>query len=291
MKRAAEILEFLAKPETPNSVLIAPSAPPVTRAVGGGMDVALNILLDAGDVYDTIAALMAQAGHTSEETMRPAGTFPVVVPGVGRFRVQFSTQRGSKVARISFIPFITPTLESLVADANVVSRLYAIVESGDAGMMLVTGPDPSSNSALVYALIRRLNERKRLVVYVIERELTYLVSHAESIVIQAELGTDIATFEQGIEAAFVFSPDILFLGDLWPSDDVPGLRHAAGADLLTIVSSVSISAPPFHDAWTPGPGMAGAATRQYPQFSVQVTPQGGGRLDVTLESAPTSSPT
>ena len=272
MKRSAEIIAYLSKPDTARSVLLAPNAPPVTRTATG-VEVVLNVVLDGGDIYDTLKALHIQAGGREDEPLRDSGAFSFAVPAIGRFRVHYATQRGTKVARIAVIPFNIPSLAECCADAADAQRLSTLIRSSRTGIIAVHGPHSAANNTLVYALLRDLNESQRLVIYAVERTLTYLIAHGESIVIQTELGADVASLEQGIVNALVFDPSVLFVGDVRPTDSVPSLTHAVGAGVLTIVSSVSIPGATLLQQYLPAAPADGAAT-------------GGPNLRCVVEVAP-----
>ena len=97
MNRSQDIIAYLKQADTPNTILIAPNAPPVGRRPNE-VEVALNMVLDAGDVYDTVKAFMNLGGVPEEALTKDSQTFSVPMDDVGRFRVSHATQRGSKVA-------------------------------------------------------------------------------------------------------------------------------------------------------------------------------------------------
>ncbi len=281
MRRSSEILEYLARTDTPNAVVLAPNAPPVSRSPGE-IRVALNILMDAGDVYDTLQGFVMEAGLNTDGPLPPQGSFPLVVAGTGRFRVQYTTQRGSKAARISYIPFRPVALDDVVADTTIAQRLRDDVRPTDAGLIYVSGRDAPANAAIAYALIREWNDHARLVICTVERELTHLVAHANSIVIQSEVGADVPSFEQGIENALMFSPDVLYLGDPRPTDAMPGLADAAERPMRTIVTSVSAHPDRFLTIWRRAIGADNHDAAPTVHWHVRVTAPPAGPLQVTL---------
>ncbi|MCE9614976.1 MAG: Flp pilus assembly complex ATPase component TadA [Lentisphaerae bacterium] len=279
MKRAAEIIEYLSRPDASHAVLLAPNAPPVTRTFRG-VEVALNVVMDAGDIYDTLKALLSMAGHHDEEPVRESGTFSFSMPSVGRFRVHYATQRGSKVARVAVIPYTIPDLAHVCADPEAARQASAVVGSAKSGIIAVTGPDGTCNNALVYALLRELNQSQRFVIYIIERALTFLVAHGESIIIQTELGSDIDTLEKGLANAFMFEPNVVFVGDVRATDSIPSLMHAVGAGMLTIVSSVAITGEHMINQYAPQSLAGGTVSDAFVRCAIRVTPLADGRLAV-----------
>lgn len=240
MNRSKEIIEYLKQEGTPNTVLIAPNAPPVGRRPKE-VEVALNMVLDAGDVYDTIRAFMDLAGIPEDELLSDSRTFAVPMDDVGRLRVSFTTQRGSKVATITLVPFILPPMEDMFANPEAAQDYVKLVCSNRGGLLAVTGTNTVANSTFAYAMIREANQSRRMVIYTIERALTCLLAHSESITIQSEIGSDMASINAGLENAEKFTPDLIYVEDVRPSDDITALTHAVGAGVTSIASSISMS--------------------------------------------------
>jgi len=280
MNQTAAILDYLAKCETPCVVLLAPNAPPVRRTERG-VEVALNAVLDAASVADTLDGLAAKTDKGKLD-FDENGTFCFGVPDVGRIRVSYATQRGSRIVSVANIPFRVPRLDDVCDDSSAANRLVKIVSSGQMGMLAVTGPSLLSNSMLVYALLQEVNQTKRSIIYILERRLTYLMAHADSIVIQSELGRDVKSLQEGLESASLFDPDTIFAGDIRLTDDLPGLRHAVASSIFAVVSSVSVTAEALFDRFCPKPGEGGVAARLYSRSKVNVLPAPGGKLSVTL---------
>ena len=238
MNRSAELIDHLAHEGAPDEIIIAPGAPPVTRSVNG-VQLALNIVLDPGDVADTLIALRERSPTAQGQPLAAFGTFSFGVRDVGRLRVSYSTQRGSKAFRVIRVPFTEPETEDVCEDSVMITDLAETISSGGAGLIGVFGPSAVANATFVYAVLRAVNGKARKVIHILERSLTYLMAHDNSIVIQAEVGSDVETMEDGVRNALLLDPDILYIGDICPSDAVPSLAHAVESCNFTIVSSVS----------------------------------------------------
>lgn len=238
MNRSAELIAHLAEEDAPDEIIIAPSAPPVTRSVNG-VQLALNIVLDPGDVADTLIALRERSPAAQGQPLSAYGTFSFGIRDVGRLRVSYSTQRGSKAFRIIRVPFAEPETEDVCENSAMITDLAKMIASGEGGLVGVFGPSAVANATFVYAVLRAVNSSARRVIHILERSLTYLMAHDNSIVIQAEVGSDVDTIEEGVRNALLLDPDVLYVGDIWPSDNVPSLSHAIEACSFTIVSGVS----------------------------------------------------
>ena len=281
MNHAVAILDYLAKCETPCVLLLAPNAPPVRRTERG-VEVALNMVLDPSSVADTLDGLARQAPAYMRDGLSDSGTFCFGVPNVGRMRVSYATQRATRVISVSNIPFRVPRLETLCDDHAATNRLVEVMATGQMGMLAVTGCSTLTTSMLVYALLQEINQTRRSIIYILERHLTFLMAHADSIVIQSELNKSVKTLEEGMENAFLFDPDILFVGDVHMSDEVPSIRRAVISGVLTFVSSVTTDADALLDQFCPKTGQPGVGTRRYVRGKVNVQSAPDGKLSLSL---------
>ena len=85
-------------------------APPVDRTADG-LRIALTRVLDPSDVADTLSTLLAKASVPGG--LAAAGNFSFGIKGVGRFRVTYITQRGSKVVSIARVRIGVPDIAAL----------------------------------------------------------------------------------------------------------------------------------------------------------------------------------
>jgi twitching motility protein PilT len=218
--------------------------------------------------------------------MPPSGSFSFGVPEVGRFRVSYLTQRGSKAFRVIRVPFRVPSPSEACEDADCMRRLTDAILSRQPGILAITGTSVIANSKLAYSLLRVANEKIRTVVFVVERSLTFLIAHGNSLVVQCELGNDVPTLEAGIRSAFLLEPDILFVGDIWPGDEMPSLTRAVEAGVFTLLSSVAMSGEEmlgrFHargsDVSRLGPNELRAAAQVIPAAAGKIAVRLSGRL-------------
>jgi twitching motility protein PilT len=239
MNRSGELIDYLSRTRDCGRVIIAPNAPPVTRQ-GRELTVALTRVLDASDVADTLMALRERAAG-GEGELGDVGQFSFGLRDVGRFRVHYLTQRGSRVISITRIPFASEDIETVCSTPQALKPLLDNLESGQQGIVVIGGTSDAANSRLGYAILRSINLASRHVLYVIERELTYLMSHENSIVIQSELGSDAATFAEALEGAMRFAPDVVYMGGAGePADILPAAR-ASHAGIFVIVSSSRVA--------------------------------------------------
>jgi twitching motility protein PilT len=284
MNRSKEILNYLSMATTPKVVLVAPNAPPVSREADG-ICIAMDFVFSAQDASDTLMAFRTLAPAAEAPVLDLSGTFSFGVQKVGRFRVTYGTQRGSRVFSIGLIPFVIPELDKICQDRAVADRIVALLSAPGGGALAVFGPSALSNSMLVYACLQKVNESMRKVIYVLERSLTFLLSHDESIILQSEVSTDLHSLEEGLRDAFRFEPHIAYVGDIWPTDDLPSLVPLAESGVFTILSSVSMNGQMLLDR-TESPLTAGRPRSATRRAIVKVFPAKGERLSIDFAQPP-----
>lgn len=281
MNRASEIIDYLSEPQNPDILILAPMAPPVSR-IDGEISIALSSVFDAQDVNDTLAAFRTRAlASSAEAAMGMSGSFSFGIRNVGRFRVNYATQRGSRIMSIVRIPHEIPTIESLCEDDSVHTRAMALLETGGPGLLSICGPSAVNNALFSYALISSINHAHRKVLYVIERTLTFLVKHENSIVIQCELNTDVRSMAEGVNVSSLFEPDIMYVGDVKPADDLDGITRAIENGVLVMLSSVMLNPQALHKRYFPPTAHVGEE-RSFTASAFTLQPNGTGKLSATF---------
>lgn len=246
MDYTKRIFAYFGEDESRSHIVIAPSAPPIEQSPSG-IKVALEAVLDDNDITDTLLGLRTYGGDMTKLAPHSAAdmpsmlseTFCLSIRGVGRFRVSYLTQRGSKAITISRIPFVVPSVGDLNLEAPTTERLLRVLQDQKGGIVAVFGPSPEANSKVVYSLIKEVNSKDRSVILVLERELTHLMRHDNSIVVQRELGSDCMSIDDGIREGLEMSPQIIFVGDLLVTDRLPSLVRAAETQASVIISVVA----------------------------------------------------
>ncbi|MDP6490668.1 MAG: ATPase, T2SS/T4P/T4SS family [Kiritimatiellia bacterium] len=236
MDHRQDIEKLLATNRDLSELVIAPNAPPVSRTIAG-CKLAMNVVFSPADVKQVLQRLHRAAFPANAPERGASGSFCLGIQDVGRFRVTYMTQRGSQVLRIVRVPLDIPALDSVCEDADLAAQLTALVSSFEPGVILFHGPSSAANSMFIYALLDEVNKSQRGIIYIMERALSYLMSHHVCIAVQTELITDVQTMEQGIANAFLFDPDIAYIGDLHATDEVPSFGVLLDAPVLTLVSS------------------------------------------------------
>lgn len=241
MNRSQDILDYLTAEESPSTVVLAPNAPPVVHAQGE-VRVILPMILTAGDVFDTLLALKAMTSKRELDPASASGIFSISLRKVGRVRVTYLTQRGSKVVTVARIPFDIPDLARVCASDAQAGELLQRAQNRSTAIIAISGPDPVLNSTLAYALLDKLNQSGRSIIGIVENPLTYLMAHRNSIVVQCEVGTDSESLKEGVDAVLVLAPRILFVGGIRALEELSVMDCAVQDGRLILMTSSAVDA-------------------------------------------------
>jgi twitching motility protein PilT len=240
MNYASKILNYLASQDGFSQVLLVAGAPPVDKR-DSQLHIVINAILTPDDIRDTLTTFASHVRRAGGPEIGRQGVFSFGMPNLGRFRVHHLTQRGSDLVAIQKMPFGVPDLEALLRDPGCIERLDALTAPGQGGIVLVTGPSVVGNVQLIYALLKRINERDNRVIYMLEQNLSFLLAHRNSVVIQIEIGTDIAGLEEGIRSGLFLAPDLMFVRDCRTRGETVGIMSAAESGSLVFASAVAFN--------------------------------------------------
>lgn len=130
-------------------------------------------------------------------------------PGMGRYRVNAYTQRGSFGMALRIIPLEIPTYKQLGLP-SVLSELTKLPR----GLILVTGPTGSGKSTTLATMIDQINREKKCHILTLEDPIEYLHRHHKSIVNQREIGSDSKSFQKALRGALRQDPDVILVGEM-----------------------------------------------------------------------------
>ena len=141
--------------------------------------------------------------------------FSFGLPDIGRFRANAFYQRGTLALALRVVPFRVRSLEELGAPwacTDLLNKPY--------GLVLVVGPTGSGKSTTLAAMIDRINEERPCHILTIEDPVEYLHNHKTAMVNQREVGTDVASFTDGLRSALREDPDVILLGEMRDLDSI-----------------------------------------------------------------------
>ncbi len=160
------------------------------------------------------------------------------VPGLGRFRVNISSQRRSLALVLRHIPYVLPTIESLQ-----LPPVLGDIALAERGLVLVTGITGSGKSTTLAAMINLINQKKRRKIVTIEDPIEFLYRDDKCSIAQRECGSDTESFAKALRAALRQDPDIILVGEMRDKETIDIAIKAAETGHLVLSTVHTTDAP------------------------------------------------
>src|SRR5213075_3222356 len=148
--------------------------------------------------------------------------FAIGVPGIGRFRVNLYQQRGSLCYAMRAIPYLARSLEELE-----LPKVLEEISLKPRGLILVTGVTGSGKSTTLAAMIQHINEKHKANIITLEDPIEFLHRDINCHINQREVGTDTATFGQGLRRVLRQDPDVILIGEIRDLETLDAALKAA----------------------------------------------------------------
>lgn len=159
------------------------------------------------------------------------------VQGLGRFRVNLFTQRGSISAVLRTIPFNVATLEEL----NLPPIIKKITQN-QRGLVLVTGTTGSGKSTTLASMIDAINSNRTEHIITIEDPIEFLHRDKKSILNQRELGVDTQSFAGALKSSLRQDPDVILVGEMRDYETIDTALTAAETGHLVLSTLHTVDA-------------------------------------------------
>ena len=153
------------------------------------------------------------------------------VQGLGRFRINVHTQRGSVEAAFRLVPMQIRSLEAL--GLPTVVRELARKPNG---LVLVTGPTGVGKTTTLAAMVDQINHERRQHIVVIEDPIEYLHQNHLSIVKQREVYSDTKSFANALVRALRQDPDVIVVGEMRDLETISTTLTAAETGHLVLAT-------------------------------------------------------
>jgi len=144
---------------------------------------------------------------------------------LGRFRAYAYTQRGTHAITIHTLPFEVPDIYNMELPDNMIAEIESIITNPN-GLIVIAVNYFSSASAILAALVDLANQWRNCHISTIEKPIEYLHSHKSAVVIQKEIGADVADFKTALEQVRHENPDIVVISELRQADFLPVMELA-----------------------------------------------------------------
>ena len=155
--------------------------------------------------------------------------FAIGVPGIGRFRVNMYSQRGSIAYAFRAIAFQALTVKEL----NLPPVLEEIALK-PRGLVLVTGITGSGKTTALAAMVHHINENRHANIITIEDPIEFLHRDINSHINQREIGTDTASFAQALRRVLRQDPDVIVIGEIRDLETLEIAMRAADTGHLVL---------------------------------------------------------
>jgi twitching motility protein PilT len=159
--------------------------------------------------------------------------------GVGRFRINAYVALDRLNLAIRYIPLEIPKLESLSLPAKIPELALS-----KRGLVLVTGVTGSGKSTSLAAMLRHINENKRVKIITLEDPVEFLHQEQLASISQREVGIDTESYSDGLKQVFRQNPDVILLGEV--RDDEVMSEALAGAETGHLVFTTLHTADARH---------------------------------------------
>jgi twitching motility protein PilT len=160
------------------------------------------------------------------------------VPGLGRFRVNISSQRRSLALVLRHIPYVLPTIEGLQ-----LPPVLGTIALADRGLVLVTGITGSGKSTTLASMINLINQNKCRKIVTIEDPIEFLYRDSKCSIAQRECGSDTESFAKALRAALRQDPDIILVGEMRDKETIDIAIKAAETGHLVLSTVHTTDAP------------------------------------------------
>ncbi len=159
------------------------------------------------------------------------------VPGLGRFRVNVFSQRGSISLVFRAIPFDIKDVDELMLPP-VVKKLGM----ANRGLILVTGATGSGKSTTLAAMIDYINANRKTHIVTIEDPIEFLHRDKKSIINQREIGSDTEGFQVALKSALRQDPDVILVGEMRDHETIETAIMAAETGHLVLSTLHTVDA-------------------------------------------------
>ncbi|MEO6598148.1 MAG: type IV pilus twitching motility protein PilT [Planctomycetota bacterium] len=135
--------------------------------------------------------------------------FSYAVKDLARFRVNALHQRSAAGLVLRQIPDQIPDYKQLN-----LPQICLDFAAKPRGLVLVTGPTGSGKSTTLAALIDYINQTEHGHILTMEDPLEFVHKDKQCFVTQRQIGSDCATFREGLRRALRQDPDVILIGEM-----------------------------------------------------------------------------
>ena len=162
----------------------------------------------------------------------------IKVPGLGRFRANFFSQRLGYDACFRVIPQAIPTLE----EVGLPQSAWELARYTQ-GLVLVTGPAGCGKSTTLAALLNLVNETRKGHIITVEDPVEFVHPNKECLVNQRQVPHHTASFARALKAALREDPDVILVGEMRDAETIALAISASETGHLVFGTLSTTTAP------------------------------------------------
>jgi len=126
-----------------------------------------------------------------------------------RFRVNILWEKNSVALEARVITSKLPTMEEI----GMPQMAYEMTRSRQ-GLILVTGPTGCGKSTTLAAMINLINQERVANIVTLEDPIEFIFESDKSLIMQRQLGTDMATFASALKHVLRQDPNVIMVGEM-----------------------------------------------------------------------------
>jgi len=149
--------------------------------------------------------------------------------GLGRFRVNIFTQRGTLAICLRYVRADVPTLAALK-----MPEVLGELALQKRGLILMVGATGSGKSTTLAAVMNHRNENSAGHLLTIEDPIEFVHQNKRSIINQREVGQDTVSYERALLSSLREAPDVILIGEVRTRDTMDACLQLANTGHLAI---------------------------------------------------------
>ena len=131
------------------------------------------------------------------------------VENIARFRANIYKQNGRRAIVMRKFPSNVPTLDELG-----LPPVFREIVKENNGIVLITGAAGTGKTTTLAAMVNELNRTQDIHILTLEDPIEFVHQHGRAAISQRELGTDFASFADGLRVALRQAPKVILVGEI-----------------------------------------------------------------------------
>ena len=217
----------LAVEKNASDLFFTPNAPAMLKVEGDMLAIG-KTLMTSEFIRELAHSILTpeQQAHLAEHLEIDLAT---QAGGLGRFRVNIFSQRGSLAMVLRYVKSEVPRLEQLGVP-EVLRELIMLKR----GMILMVGATGSGKSTTLAAMVQHRNENAAGHILTIEDPIEFLHPNKRSIINQREVGTDTVSYDRALISSLREAPDVILIGEVRRRETMDACVQLANTGHLAI---------------------------------------------------------